>query len=95
MTITKIALENELIMLRLMELSDVDEVYKIATEERIWEHIAYTLSTKKEVAKYVHSQVRLNETNERLVFVIINRITNEIIGSMRFMRYPKSMLAVR
>ena len=81
MTITKVALQNDLIMLRLMELSDVDEIYEVATDERIWEHIAYTLSTKEEVAKYVHSQVRLNETNERLVFVIIDRITNKIIGS--------------
>ena len=81
MTTTQIALENDLIMLRLMELSDVDEIYEVATDKRIWEHIAYTLSTKEEVAKYVHSQVRLNESEERYVLVIVDRVTNKIIGS--------------
>ena len=81
MTTTQIALENDLIMLRLMELSDVDEIYEVATDERIWEHIAYALSTKEEVEKYVHSQVRLNESEERLVLVIIDQETNKIIGS--------------
>ena len=81
MAITQIALENDLIMLRLMELSDIDEIYEVATDERIWEHIAYTLSTKEEVTKYVHSQVRLNESEERFVLVIIDQVTNKIIGS--------------
>ena len=81
MTTTQIALENDLIMLRLMELSDVDEIYEVATDERIWEHIAYALSTKEEVEKYVHSQVRLNESEERFVLVIIDQVTNKIIGS--------------
>ena len=81
MTTTQIALENDLIMLRLMELSDVDEIYEVATDERIWEHIAYALSTKEEVEKYVHSQVRINESEERLVLVIIDQETNKIIGS--------------
>ena len=81
MTTTQIALENDLIMLRLMELSDVDEIYEVATDERIWEHIAYALSTKEEVEKYVHSQVRLNESEERYVLVIVDRVTNKIIGS--------------
>ena len=81
MTTTQIALENDLIMLRLMELSDVDEIYEVATDELIWEHIAYALSTKEEVEKYVHSQVRLNESEERFVLVIIDQVTNKIIGS--------------
>ena len=79
MTTTQIALENDLIMLRLMELSDVDEIYEVATDELIWEHIAYALSTKEEVEKYVHSQVRLNESEERLVLVIIDKILSTVV----------------
>lgn len=81
MTLTKIRLENNLVMLRLIELLDVDDIYEVATDERIWEHIAYTLSSKEDVATYVQNQVKLSESGERFVFVIIDRITNKIIGS--------------
>ncbi len=76
-----IRLENELILLRPMQMEDVHAITEVATDERIWEHIAYTLKTSEDVYEYVAEQVQLVESGERIVFVIVDKITKKIIGS--------------
>lgn len=78
---TEIRLENDLVLVRPIKMEDAKALAEVATDERIWEHIAYTLSTNEDVEKYVAEQVALTEKGERLVFVIIDKITNKIIGS--------------
>ena len=78
---TTIRLENELVLLRLMTMEDAQAIAEVAIDERIWEHIAYTLETDVDINQYVAEQIRLVEQGERLVFVIIDKITNRIIGS--------------
>lgn len=78
---TDILLQNDLVLLRPIQLEDVKAVAEVATDERIWEHIAYTLATEEDVTNYVQKQVALNETGERIVLVILDKITNKIIGS--------------
>ena len=78
---TNLVLQNDLVLLRPMQLEDAAAVAKVATDERIWEHIAYTLATEEDVTNYVQKQVALTEKGERIVLVIIDKITNKIIGS--------------
>ena len=78
---TTIRLENDLVLLRLMQMEDAQAIAEVATDESIWEHIAYTLATNVDVNHYVAEQLQLVEKGERLVFVIIDKITNKIIGS--------------
>lgn len=78
---TTIRLENDLVLLRMMTMEDTQAITEVATDQRIWEHIANTLETDADVNQYVAEQVRLIEQGERLVFVIIDKITNRIIGS--------------
>jgi len=76
-----IRLENDVVLLRLMTMEDAQAITEVATDQRIWEHIANTLETDADVNQYVAEQVQLIEQGERLVFVIIDKITNRIIGS--------------
>lgn len=78
---TNLLIQNDLVLLRPIQLEDAEEVAAVATDERIWEHIAYTLATEEDVTNYVQKQVALNEKGERIVLVIIDKITNKIIGS--------------
>jgi N-acetyltransferase len=77
---TEIVLQNNLVKLRKIQQSDVEAVFDVATKPEIWTHIAMTLSTKEDVEKYVATQVQFNETGERIVFVVIDQITEKIIG---------------
>ena len=77
----EIHLENDLVLLRPIKMEDTKALAEVGTDERIWEHIAYTLATESDVNKYVAEQVRLVEKGERIVFVVIDKITNKIIGS--------------
>lgn len=74
-------LQNDFVLLRPILASDIEELSTVATDERIWAHISYTLATKADVEKYVQDQVALNENGDRLVFVIIDNLTGKIIGS--------------
>ena len=78
---TSIRLENESVLLRLMTIEYVQAITEVATDERIWEYIAYTLATNADVNHYVAEQILLVEKGERLVFVIFNKLANRIIGS--------------
>lgn len=80
-TMEKIQLENEIIRLRLMEEADVDAILEVSTDKRIWEHIAYSLITREDVEKYVNSNMKMISSKERLIFVIIDKLTGKIIGS--------------
>ena len=78
---TTILLQNDFVLLRPIELKDAKAIAAVATDERIWEHIAYTLATEEDVVEYVEKQVALTEKGERIVFVIMDQLTNKIIGS--------------
>jgi N-acetyltransferase len=78
---TELRLENDLVLVRPIEMEDEQALAEVATDERIWEHIAHTLATKEDVKQYVAEQVKLIDKGERLVFVVIDKMTNKIIGS--------------
>ena len=78
---TTILLQNDFVLLRPIELKDAKAIAAVARDERIWEHIAYTLATEEDVVEYVEKQVALTEKGERIVFVIMDQLTNKIIGS--------------
>ena len=77
----KVRLENDFVLLRPIEIEDEQALAEVAIDERIWEHISNTLATHTDVNKYVAEQVSLAEKGERIVFVVIDKITNKIIGS--------------
>lgn len=78
-------LHNEQVILKPMEKSDINGILKVATFPEIWSYLSVTLETLEDVKKYVSTALDNMEKGIEYPFVIIDPVTNEIIGSTRFM----------
>lgn len=77
----EVVLENQIVKLRPMAMGDIDAIFEVSADERIWAFLSFTLTSKEAVERYVTEQVALAEQGERIVFVVFDKITNRIIGS--------------
>lgn len=80
-----IYLENEAVLLRPIQTEDVDGILKAAIFPEIWEHLSFTLLTKEAVQHYIENAIKEREAKQSYMFVIVNKKTNEIIGSTSFL----------
>ena len=78
-------LHNEQVILKPMEKSDINGILKVATFPEIWSYLSVTLETLEDVKKYVSTALKNKEKGIEFSFVIIDPVSNEIIGSTRFM----------
>lgn len=77
------ALSNELVILKPLLKEDFDLLYKIASDKLLWEQHPNNDRYKKEVFEdFFDIAIQSNSS-----FVIIDNVTNEIIGSTRFYDY--------
>jgi RimJ/RimL family protein N-acetyltransferase len=79
-----IVLENSNILLRPMELKDCEDFFKITSSKSLWIYFTSDLSIKRQLTEWVKTALMAREKEERLPFTIINKPTNEIIGSSSF-----------
>ena len=80
-----IILENDVVCLRPVELSDIESILEAAKDERIWEHMSVTLCTKEAVERYVENAIAERESLISYMFVIINKKTNTVVGCTSFL----------
>lgn len=80
-----ILLENDVVLLRPVELSDIDEILEAAKDEKIWEHMSVNLVTKEAVEKYVEKAIKERNAQVSYMFVIIDKNTNKIVGCTSFL----------
>lgn len=79
-----ISLENAVVLLRLMQKSDADEFYKVASPKTLWLYFTSDLSVKSELIKWMDSALTGLEKKERLPFTIVDKSTQTVIGSSSF-----------
>ena len=80
-----ISLENDVLLLRPVELSDIQTIAEAAKDERIWEHMSVNLVTKEAVEKYVENAIAERKSQISYMFVIIDKKTNKVIGCTSFL----------
>lgn len=78
-------LHNDQVILKPLEESDIEGIFKVAAEPEIWTYLSVTLENIDDVKKYVKTALANKEKESEFTFVIIDSKTNEIIGSTRFM----------
>ncbi|MGM9950351.1 MAG: GNAT family N-acetyltransferase [Lysinibacillus sp.] len=79
-----IFLENDVVQLRPIELSDTEEILEAAIDPEIWTHMSDTLLTKGAVLDYTENAVKEREAGQSHKFVILSKETGKIIGSTTF-----------
>lgn len=80
-----IVLENDVVLLRPIELGDIEEIAEAAKDERIWEHMQVNLTTIEAVENYVKNAIAERNSNTSYMFVIIDKKTNKIVGCTSFL----------
>jgi N-acetyltransferase len=80
---TQPTLENENILLQPLQEKDFEELYKVASDPKVWEQHPNKNRYQQEVfAVYFKGAIE-----SKGAFLIIDKLTNEIIGSSRYYYY--------
>ena len=83
-------LENELVVIRPLSAQDYDELYKAASDPAIWEQHTTTDRWKPKGFRTFFEESLASKG----AMVIINKSTNQIIGSSRYHQEPDTPEAV-
>ncbi|MDV6377888.1 GNAT family protein [Sporosarcina sp. GW1-11] len=81
----EILLSGIQVTLRAMMKDDVQALYDVAQDDRIWAHMTNTMNAQQDMENYVQVALSAKELGSEYPFVIIHNETNKIIGSTRFM----------
>ncbi|WP_416141309.1 GNAT family N-acetyltransferase [Lysinibacillus capsici] len=80
-----ITLENEVVKLKPLELSDLQEILETGSYPEIWSHMSTTIEKKEDVNNFVENALRAKDGKTEFPFVIVDKQSGDIIGSTRFM----------
>ncbi|MFG3434976.1 GNAT family N-acetyltransferase [Lysinibacillus fusiformis] len=80
-----IALENEIVKLKPLELNDLSGILEAASYPKIWSHMSTTIEKMVDVNNFVENALLMRRNKTEFPFVIVDKKTGEIIGSTRFM----------
>lgn len=80
-----IVLENDVVLLKPIEFTDMEGIAEAAKDERIWEHMQVNLVTSEAVEQYIQNAVAARNNQTFYVFVIIDKKTNQIVGCTSFL----------
>jgi len=80
----EIYLENKDVILKPVELSDINGYCEIAFDADIWSHTTGKLSNRNDVVEYVQKGIQDRINAKRLMFTIISKKDNSIAGSSSF-----------
>ncbi|PIC79441.1 GNAT family N-acetyltransferase [Sporosarcina sp. P18a] len=81
----EILLQGVQVTLRPMKKDDVEALYGVAQDERIWTHMTISMKTRYDMEKYIQAALSAKELGSEYPFVIIHNESNKIIGSTRLM----------
>lgn len=80
-----ITLENEVVKLKPLELSDLPRILETGSYPEIWSHMSTTIEKKEDVNKFVENALKAKNEKTEFPFVIVDKQSGDIIGSTRFM----------
>lgn len=80
-----ITLENKVVKLKPLELSDLQEILETGSYPEIWSHMSTTIEKKEDVNNFVENALRAKDEKTEFPFVIVDKQSGDIIGSTRFM----------
>lgn len=81
----EILLENEIVQLRPVQISDIEAITNAAKDARIWEHMSVTLVTKEAVANYIENAIKERVKGISYMFAVIEKKTDKIVGCTSFL----------
>lgn len=80
-----IILQNKVVLLRPVELEDVEAIINAANDARIWEHMSVSLLSKEAVESYVQKAIAERKSGVSYLFAIIDKQSNTLVGCTSYM----------
>ncbi|KUF35016.1 MULTISPECIES: GNAT family N-acetyltransferase [Lysinibacillus] len=80
-----IALENDVVKLKPLELNDLPGIIEAGRYPEIWSHMSTTIKKKEDVNNFVENALITRSGKTEFPFVIVDKKSGDIIGSTRFM----------
>lgn len=73
------------VVLKPMDICHIEPLFKAGNAPRIWRYMSLNIETPEQMESLVHSALQAKERGAEFPFVIIDKNSNEIIGSTRFL----------
>jgi len=83
-TLRDIVLTNNKVTLRRICIADRNDFARITYEPQIWRYFVTQISTTTELNKFLEQAIQDTLNGTRIVFAVINRNTNQIVGSTAY-----------
>lgn len=80
-----ITLENEVVKLKPLELSDIQGILEAGSYPEIWSHMPTTIEKREDVNNFVENALLTRSGKTEFPFVIVDKQSGNIIGSTRYM----------
>ena len=80
-----VLLENEIVKLRQVELTDIDAITEAANDVCIWEHMSVSLFDRASVENYVKKAIDEREKGISYMFAVIDKKTGVLVGCTSFL----------
>ncbi len=80
-----ITLENVVVKLKPLELSDTQGLLEAGSYPEIWSHMSTTIEKREDVNSFVENALKAKNEKTEFPFVIVDKQSGDIIGSTRFM----------
>src|SRR5262245_21532570 len=77
-------LENDSVLLRRLTEADRAQLHEIAFDPDIWRYFVSRITDDNEFDKFMSDAIADTETGRRIVFCVISKPENRIVGSMSF-----------
>jgi len=77
-------LETPRVILRLMQLTDLEALATIAGPAEIWKYFTFELNKQEELQQWMENALRERTEGKRMPFVIIDKTTGAICGCTSF-----------
>lgn len=92
----EITVENDIVKLRPVQMSDIEAIANAANDERIWEHMSVTLLTQEAVENYIENAIKEREKGISYMFAVIEKKTDNIVGCTSFLdiSFPHKRLEI-
>lgn len=92
----EIIVENDIVKLRPVQMSDIEAIANAANDERIWEHMSVTLLTQEAVENYIENAIKEREKGISYMFAVIEKKTDNIVGCTSFLdiSFPHKRLEI-
>ncbi|AXT45789.1 MULTISPECIES: GNAT family N-acetyltransferase [Chromobacterium] len=79
-----LTLENERVRLRRIQIGDYAAFERIVFEPAIWEYFVARIQTPDDLGRFVEQAIQDTLNGSRIVFAIIDRRTDRIVGSTAY-----------